>query len=362
MGIVQSLLLLTAVLPGLPPQGSGTIRGSVVNKSAATPAPCQAGVVLRIQSGGQFVPFRQSESDARGRFRFDDLPVGIMYRYLVGANRDEVHYPGPRIVLTPERPEAQVELAVCDAVARPNPLVIRRMEIAIVPEPGALRVSESMLIENPSSTCYVGEPLPGGGNPVTLSLGIPSDFERTTFQEEFYGRRFAVLGGKVATGIPWPPGRRELQYTYVLRNDQAYRCWLRPLDLPCSQVRVRIRTPKPGDVRCDLPWLPAETDGEILFESDGTPLPAGHVLRVELGRLPLGWMDYARPAAVLGLIGLIAGTSFVLLRRRRKPPASGERLRRPATLDGQAGPNTAHAVAGGHAATPDPAGPALRAA
>jgi hypothetical protein len=320
MEIVRALLLLGAALPGLPPEGTGTIRGTVVNKSAATPSPCQATVVLRIQSEGQLVPFRQSESDARGRFRFDHLPVGIMYRYSIGANRDEVHYPGPRIVLTDDRPAAEVELGVRDAVARPSPLVIRRMEIAIVPEPGALRVSESMLIENPSSTCYVGEPLPGGGAPVTLTLGIPSDFERITFQEEFYGRRFAVLGDKLATSIPWPPGRRELRYTYVLRNDQTCRCWMRPLDLPCSQVRLRVRTSQPGDVRCDLPWLPAERDGEILFECDGRVLPAGHVLRVELGRLPLGWMDYARPVAVLGLIGLVAGTSCLLVARRRRTP------------------------------------------
>ena len=69
---------------------------------------------------------------------------------------------------------------------------------------------------------------------------------------------------------------------------------------------------------CNLTRLPADHDGEVPFESDGALLPAGHVLRVQLGRLPLGWMDYARPAAVLGLIGLIAGTSCVLVRRRRE--------------------------------------------
>lgn len=320
MGMVQALLVIGAVLSGPLPGSNGTIRGTVVNRSATRPVPCQATVVLRIESGGQFVPLRQLESDSQGRFRFDRLPVGAIYRYLVGANRDEVHYPGPRIVLTDGRPEAEVELGVRDAVARPNPLLIRSLEIVIVPEPGALRVSESLRIENPSSTCYVGEPPPGGGTPVTLALGIPADFERTTFEKEFYGRRFAVADGKVVTSLPWPPGRRELRYTYVLRNDHAYRCWERPLDLPCSHVRVRVRTSKPNDVRCNLPWLPAECDGEILFQSDDPILPAGHVLRVELGRLPLGWMDYARPAALLSLIGLIAATSCVLVRRRHTHP------------------------------------------
>ncbi|MGD0899987.1 MAG: carboxypeptidase-like regulatory domain-containing protein [Thermoguttaceae bacterium] len=319
--MIAHALLLIAALPGLP-NNPGTIRGTVVNASAATSSPCQATVVLRVYSGGQLVPLSETQSDARGQFRFDRLPIGVIYSYAVGASRDGVHYPGPRIVLTDEQPEAAVQLSVCDAVTGPNPLVIRRLEIAIVPEPGSLAVTESMLVENPSTTCYVGEPPPEGGEPATLALGIPSDFERTTFQDEFHGRRFSLAGGRVVTSIPWPPGRREIKYTYVLRNNQAYRCWERPLDLPCSQVRVRVRTPLGGEVRSNLPWLPADRDGEILFESDGQTMPAGYVLRVELGRLPLVWMDYARPLAVVTLLGLIAGTSCVLVWRRRKPAAN----------------------------------------
>ena len=159
--IPHALLLVSLAVAGLLPQANGRIRGNVVNTSQAQPSPCQATVLLRVLLEGRFVPFRETASDAEGRFQFDSLPVGNRYRYLVGANRHGVHYPGPRVQLTEDRPNATVRLSVCDAVTHPNPLVIRKLEITICPQPGTLKVTESMLVENPSSTCYVGQcPLP----------------------------------------------------------------------------------------------------------------------------------------------------------------------------------------------------------
>ncbi len=320
--IAQTLLLVSLAVAGLLPQANGRIQGTVVNASQAKPSPCQATVLLRVLLEGQFVPFRETTSDAEGRFQFDSLPLGDPYRYLVGANRHGIHYPGPRIQLTESRPDATVELSVRDAVTHPNPLLIRKLEITICPEPGTLKVSESMLVENPSATCYVGQSPAPGARPVTLQLAIPSDFERTTFEEEFFGRRFSVVAGKLVTGVPWPPGVRALKYTYVLRNAAVNRHWERPLDLPCSQVHLRVCPAKPGQVACDLPLLPALRPGEVVFESSAQELPAGRVIHVTLGRLPLPWMAQARWVAVAVLIGLIAGTRGVMIWRRRREKLS----------------------------------------
>ena len=316
--IPHALLLVSLAVAGLLPQANGRIRGNVVNTSQAQPSPCQATVLLRVLLEGRFVPFRETASDAEGRFQFDSLPVGNRYRYLVGANRHGVHYPGPRVQLTEDRPNATVRLSVCDAVTHPNPLVIRKLEITICPQPGTLKVTESMLVENPSSTCYVGQAPAAGADPVTLQLAIPADFERTTFDEEFFGRRFSLVEGKLVTGIPWPPGARELKYTYVLRNAAVDRRWERPLDLPCSQVQLRVCPAKPDEVACNLPSLPAVHPGELVFGSNAQDLPAGRVLHVTLGHLPMPWMAQARWVAVAILVGLIAGTGGIMIWRRRR--------------------------------------------
>ena len=196
--------------------------------------------------------------------------------YLPGANRDGIHYPGPRILLSADQPSADVVLKVQDAITEPNPLVIRDWDLVLDPEPGALRVTETMVIENPEPTTYVGQIPDGGAEPVTLQLGISSDFERVTFSKEFYGRQFALINGKLVTDIPWTPGQRELQFSYVLRNDGRHRVWTRPLDLPCRHVRLTVRTADPDGVSCNLGAMSSGHDGTVTFESNDRVLPAGY--------------------------------------------------------------------------------------
>jgi hypothetical protein len=310
VALAKLLLVACAAFSGPPGEGEGVIGGLVVNASRENAPVGGADVVLRVELDGRFVPFRQTTADAQGRFLFDKLPVGRQYLYLPGANRDDIHYPGPRMQLSPQRPRINVELAVRDALSRPNPLLIRRHEIVIRPEPGALSVSESLLVENPTSTCYVGQAVDKGATPVTLQLAVPGDFERVTFAEEFFGRRFLIAGGKLLTGMPWQPGQRELKFSYVLPNRQRYRVWQRPLDLPCSQVRICVQTADPQEVSCNLERAGDGANGEVVFQSAGRDLSAGFIVRVELGHLPVPLMAYARWLALLILGGLMLATGW----------------------------------------------------
>jgi hypothetical protein len=325
-------ILLCAVLAAAPAFAlAGTIQGKVVNTSSGTPVPCQVQVVLQVQLKGQFVPCRDAISDKQGLFRFERLPVGDGVVYQAGATRHGIFYPGPRIRLTNLDPTAATELSVCDAVASPNPLVIKKMDVTIRPETGLLKVTESLLVENPSHTCYVGEAAHEGADPITLELSIPPDFERTTFNQEFFGRRFSLVNGKLVTSVPWPPGERELRYTYVVRNTQEVSQWKRPLDLPCSNLTIRVEGKSPNEVRCESLGRATADDKAVVFESAGQEFPAGQVLQVELGRLPLPWMTYGKWAAVAIMLGLIAGAGWLHFRRRRRSP----RKELPKTLTAQ---------------------------
>ncbi len=317
MKITSILFCAALALPAA--AAAGTIRGTVVNTSTGTSVPCQVAVNLQVQVNGAFVGFRETISDAQGRFRFDGLPAGVVY--LTGATRHGIFYPGPRICLTDLQPIARTKLSVCDAVAGPNPLVLTKMDVTIRPETGLLAVTESLLLDNPSHTCYVGEAAHDGADPVTLALSIPPDFERTTFDLEFFGRRFTMVNNRLVTSVPWPPGQRELRYTYVLRNTQEATRWKRPLDLPCSNVTIRVEGKSPNEVRCAMLRRTAG-ENSVVFESAGQEIPAGQVLQVELGRLPLPWMTYGKWAAVAIMLGLIAAAGWLHFRRgNRQSPA-----------------------------------------
>ncbi len=335
--IVVNLLLAIGAVAGSSNLDRGAIRGVVVNASQGNRPVERAEVVLRARQDGQLVPLATTTTDATGRFAFEHLPVGPDREYLPGANRDGIHYPGQRVQLIVQRPQADVSLAVHDSIAEPNPLVIRRHEIVISPQPGALHVTETLLVSNPSLRSYVGRSGKEGAEPVTLRLSIPSDFERTTFQKEFFGRRFSLVDGKLVTAIPWTPGERELKFTYVLRNTEDRRVWRRPLDLPCSSVCVRVRTTKPEEITCNLPRTEVRRDSdltksdltELVFQSSGNGLPVGHVIEVELGQLPVAWMIYGRWVALAALVLLIVAASVV--RHRRQSSGTGDRVVAPAS-------------------------------
>ena len=313
--IVFQVALAACLASGPDAARQGVIEGVVRNSTDGNKPAGWTAVVLRATVEGRTSVAAETTADAHGIFAFGRLPVDPTIRYLPGANRHGVHYPGGGIRLTAKQPRARLVLTVCDAVTEPSPLVIRSHEVLLRSEPGAIRVTETLLVENPSRTCYVGQPLAEGQPPITLQLSIPAAFERATFDEEFYGRRFFVANHKPVTDIPWTPGSRELKFTYVVPNRQAHYVWERPLDLPCRQLQVRVHN-SATDVSSNLPQVARDPD--IVFQAKG-PLPPGHVVRVELGRLPVPWMAYARWIALALLLTLFGSVGWLSRRRRTKP-------------------------------------------
>ena len=91
---------------------------------------------------------------------------------------------------------------------------------------------------------------------------------------------------------------------------------------------MRVQTANPEQVACNLPAAACSPSPaphapspalqpEVVFESTGDMLPAGHVLRVDMGHLPLALMAYARWIAVATLALLVATVSRLVIWRKR---------------------------------------------
>ncbi len=317
-------LLALWLAAGLPehPQPAGEITGVVVDGSTGRPVGAGVEVVLRVRVDGQYVVAATTGTDANGRFRFAPLPLREDLLYLPGANRGGVHFAGRGFRLSPDGPRRNVRLVVYPPVESPSPLVCRRFEARLRVQQGKLLVTERLLVDNPTRRCYVGQDRPDGSPGVTLRLHVPRQFERVTFHREFFGRRFRLDDGLLVTTVPWPPGRKELAYTYVLPVGAGQATWRRPLDLPSEQVVVRVEQPN-GPVRCNLKAV--ETDGsDKLFQSDGGRLPEGFVVSVELAEVGVPWPWLARGLAV-SLLVLLVGTTAWLLRKNPEPKKNRDR-------------------------------------
>ncbi len=295
----------------------GIIRGVVVNGSRNQLPIENTTIALRAKIQGQFTVVEETTSNSQGRFLFEELPVDAEIQYIPGANQGEVHYPGPRLKLTPENATADVRIVVYESIPEPNPLIIRQHDIVVKTNAGSIEVTESMVIENPSTYCYVGQTTAGPDRVVTLRLSIPPDFEKVTFDKEFFGRRFLLIDGKLLTGIPWPPGKRQLKFTYVVPNDKSYADWHRNVDLPCSRVRLTVLTDKPDHVRCNLEAECTVSDDAVTFAAIDSTLPVGREILLQVGQVPVPMMVYGRWVALTVLLTLVCGVSALLLRPKQ---------------------------------------------
>jgi hypothetical protein len=307
---------LSVSLGGVVVPEQGTLRGIVVNGSKSNSPAAGAEVVLQVEQDGVFVPVAQAASDERGEFLFSDLPLDDAGQFRAGASHEGVYYPGPRVRIHRDRPHASVQLVVYGTITTSSPLIARRHEFVVRGEAGALLVIETMLISNPQPGTWVGRST-GAGAPVTLRLAVPSDFQKVTFHKEFYGRRFMVHNSQLVTNIPWPPGDRELTFTYVVPRSGRQGLWSRSLDLPCSDVRVTVVSDGKGKIRCNLPRAPDGRAGAATYLSSDTTLPAGHRIELVWGQGPVPFMATARwvALAVLGVLTLV----LVLVVGRRTP-------------------------------------------
>lgn len=329
--LVSALAGLTWCLAAMA-EADGTISGVVLNGTQERRPLADAEVVLRSGSRGVFEPIASTQTDDQGRFSFAGLPADGRTIFLPGANRDGVHFPGSRLRLDPSRPTAEIELVAYDAIAAPSPLVARSHDLAIRAETGFLEIGETLTIDNPSRTAYVGE-TPDDRPPITLRLHLPPGFETVTFDQEFLGRSFLVHDGKLVSDLPWPPGQRVVKFTYRLPVEQRSSRLRRELDLPTDRVTLRVHggtAPQlGGQFRSNSPTLlsvPAAsaTNGDEIAFASHSSLPAGHIVELRIGELPVRWEVVTRWATIVVFVVLVAATVIATRRHRRTVVGSVE--------------------------------------
>ena len=327
MGVSLFFLTLLAVA-GQADSQVGEISGTAVNGTAGDAPLAGTEVVLRVSHDGAFVAMAETTTDDQGRFSFVDLPADQRLIFLPGINRAGIHYPGPRVRLTPEQSISRVKLIAFDTVESPSPLVCRRHQISVQPATGFLEVTEELVIDNPSPTTFIGQPMEDRA-PVTLRLSLPSGIEKVTFDREFHGRNFQLQQEQLATDLPWPPGSREIKFIYRVPVEHSYSILTRMLDLPTEHVVVQVASQDDRSVDCNLPKMSSRIGQGQVYEQRGPALTAGFEVTVQLGDVPLRFEHYARWLAIAVLLALVAAS--VLIARGRRQSNSGEQTRVPHT-------------------------------
>jgi hypothetical protein len=290
----------------------GSIQGVVVNGTRGNEPLADIEVILRAGPEASMTSVAKAKTDIYGKFAFEDIPLDSPSIYQPGAKRNGIYYPGSRHRLDRENRFAQSRIVVFDTVESQSPLVVRKHEIDITVQNDSLAVRETLVVVNPSQTTYVGKRI-DENPPTTLALSLPPSFDRVTFDNEFYGRRFRIAEHQPVTDVPWPPGRREISCNYNVPVEKSTGMFRRRLDLPTGDVVVHVQGEDPEQMSCNLAQFRSDSAGA--FEAGGKDLDAGFTIALRIRDAPINWTMYARWSSLGVLCALALGT--VIIQRRR---------------------------------------------
>lgn len=227
---IVALAVASLCLLGGAPAGAaetGVIEGKVLAGETDEPL---SGVEVTLTSGtSEGEPTTDTvTTDARGRYRFEDLPTGDNYIYALDARYEGGLFPGRALTIpddTAEQPVIDTTLRVWSTVTDPAVIVVARNDLFITQNTdGEISVIESYQVTNTSEGAYIGRgsamesgdseaPIP------SLGFGLPAAAREESIQiidstldlPELLRTDF---GFGVTTAIP--PGQFKITFSYSL--------------------------------------------------------------------------------------------------------------------------------------------------
>lgn len=278
---------------------AASITGVVRNGTTGQPV---AGEMITLVFIGPQGPedTGQTRSDATGRFAFRGLADG---RYLLQASRQGVSYAAQAVISG----EATVDLVVqVFDVSDRVPLRVALFGMAVDVQPGYVRISEVVHLQNPTSQTFVGPvvfPLPRGARYITFSDGL---------------RQPKVEGTQILDQVIVRPGALQVAYGYSVAGSGELALDRRLL-LPVE--RMELFTSAPAEVRSPrLQPLPTVTnEGQMYTRASGRAVPRGDLAMSVIGvPAPRMWLAPAAAGTLAGL--LIIGLMAAIAREGRQAP------------------------------------------
>ncbi len=197
------------------PAGPARIAGRVLRAEDGSPVAGAEVALYALTSEG--VPgLRRTESDAEGRFAFENVANDPAIGWLVGARFGGVAFPGGRVTFAPGAREASVEVTVDQPSADPRRVEISEQRLRLVREPAGLRAIETLVLENRGRHTYYAAPEAHGEAAPALVTSLPAGATRFEMPLGVVPEGLVREGRRLAWYGPVYPGTQELSWSYVL--------------------------------------------------------------------------------------------------------------------------------------------------
>ncbi len=219
MGLICSALVI-GCLPRIGrTEGVGRIRGVIQREGKGFAAQR----IMLIRFGpNQDVQRFPGQTDAEGRFFFENLETGPAFTYFVGIRYKEQLRRSDPVLLQSEEP-AEVVLEVSEQPAQeakgsdaPPPLRIINHLMVIVGRGTHLEVREVVRLANTGTTPYIEKAGHGGASGISLHLPLPQGHYNLGQVQGLNTEYVHVDTVGLSYLAPLPPGEHQIVYTYNL--------------------------------------------------------------------------------------------------------------------------------------------------
>lgn len=158
-----------------------------------------------------------TQLDDTGLAMVGDLPVGVGFQPVVQIEHAGVTYQETGSPMDPATPNASVEIVVYDVTETKPAWRVGMRQVMAAEAQDAVRVSESLTVENPADATWLGDTMATTGKKTTVHVVLPPGARDVHLDHGFHGWCCTTFeGGELAVQMPLMPGRTNYQYSYFV--------------------------------------------------------------------------------------------------------------------------------------------------
>jgi hypothetical protein len=194
-------------------QESIIIKGKLQNGTAGTALPAELAITLNVFKLGNSLETRESLTDNEGRFRFEEVPGGEGFGYIISTEYFGATYTYesdyPMLVET-------VDMIVYESTTSGEALKVRSHTLVVNaadPDNQLMNALELVGLENTGDRTFVPD-ITQAGQMDLLRFSLPTEVSDLDVQSSMRGGQILQVNLGFALTTPVPPGTYEIAYTF----------------------------------------------------------------------------------------------------------------------------------------------------
>ena len=296
----------------------GEIAGQVVNGTEGGSSVAGVVITLITYVDDMMSATTTTTTDGEGKFRFDNIVRE--HNYLVSAKYMGVDYYYP-VTFESGAETAHVEVGICDVTDSDQAISIGLSHTVINVAEDSLKITEVYWLVNDGDMTYMGT-----DNDGVLVFTLPEGAFGFEAPQELMIDYQLLEGNRIAYLVPFPPGERQLVYSYRLVKPDAAEFTL-PLEVDYTTDGLELMVAG-EDIEAAVTQLaPAEpvvTDtGERFIHFQGKNLPRNTMINLHLSNLS-GGSDFPLIVLLVIIAVVIIGLAvYIMIRRKMRASVDG---------------------------------------